>query len=53
MVVYSVVDRTTFKAAERVLQYLKENEMLLSRGAILVANKTDLERHRVVTRQSK
>ncbi|XP_070144586.1 uncharacterized protein [Drosophila kikkawai] len=48
VVVYSVVDRKTFKEAERVLQYLKENEMLLSRGAILVGNKTDLERHRVV-----
>lgn len=53
VVVYSVIDRNTFAAAERVLQYLKENEMLLSRGAILVANKTDLQRHRVVTRQSK
>ncbi|XP_017074929.1 uncharacterized protein LOC108110389 isoform X3 [Drosophila eugracilis] len=51
VVVYSVIDRNTFAAAERVLQYLKENEMLLSRGAILVANKTDLQRHRVVTRQ--
>lgn len=53
VVVYSVVDKNTFKAAERVLQYLKENEMLLTRGAILVGNKTDLERHRVVSRQSK
>ncbi|XP_043065936.2 uncharacterized protein [Drosophila bipectinata] len=51
VVVYSVVDKNTFKAAERVLQYLKENEMLLTRGAILVGNKTDLERHREVSRQ--
>ncbi|KAH8419761.1 hypothetical protein KR009_002163 [Drosophila setifemur] len=51
VVVYSVVDQNTFHAAERVLQYLKENEMLLTRGAILVGNKTDLERHRVVSRQ--
>ncbi|XP_032308617.1 uncharacterized protein LOC6503784 isoform X2 [Drosophila ananassae] len=51
VVVYSVVDKNTFKAAERVLQYLKENEMLLTRGAILVGNKTDLERHRQVSRQ--
>ncbi|XP_037932373.1 ras-like protein 1 [Teleopsis dalmanni] len=51
VVVYSVVDRNSFKAAEKVLQYLKENEMLLTRGAILVGNKTDLERHREVTRQ--
>ncbi|TDG40208.1 hypothetical protein AWZ03_013365, partial [Drosophila navojoa] len=51
VVVYSVVDRGTFKAAEKVLTYLKENDMLLTRGAILVANKTDLERHREVSRQ--
>lgn len=53
VVVYSVVDRNSFKQAEKILQYLKENEMLLTRGAILVGNKTDLERHREVNRQSK
>nr|XP_036222167.1 transcription factor mef2A [Bactrocera oleae] len=52
VVVYSVVDRNSFKAAEKVLQYLKEHEMLLTRGAILVGNKTDLERHREVNRQA-
>ncbi|XP_037889389.1 serine-rich adhesin for platelets [Glossina fuscipes] len=51
VVVYSVVDRSSFKAAEKILYYLKENEMLLTRGAILVGNKTDLERHREVNRQ--
>ncbi|KAI8128164.1 GTP-binding protein REM 1 [Lucilia cuprina] len=51
VVVYSVVDRSSFKQAEKILQYLKENEMLLTRGAILVGNKTDLERHREVNRQ--
>ncbi|XP_055844622.1 uncharacterized protein DDB_G0283357 isoform X2 [Episyrphus balteatus] len=52
VVVYSVVDRPSFKTAEKVLHYLKESEMLLTRGAILVGNKTDLERHREVTRQN-
>ncbi|GAB0087208.1 uncharacterized protein DMENIID0001_014900 [Sergentomyia squamirostris] len=51
VVVYSVVDRKTFKAAEKVLHYLRDNEMLLTRGAILVGNKTDLERHREVPTQ--
>lgn len=51
MIVYSVVDRKTFKTAERILLYLKENEMMLTRGAILVGNKTDLERQREVTMQ--
>lgn len=49
VIVYSVVDRKTFKTAERILLYLKENEMMLTRGAILVGNKTDLERQREVT----
>jgi GTPase SAR1 family protein len=45
------VDRKTFKTAERILLYLKENEMMLTRGAILVGNKTDLERQREVSTQ--
>lgn len=49
VIAYSVVDRKSFKSAERVLLYLKENEMLLTRGAILVGNKTDLERQREVS----
>ncbi|CRK89669.1 CLUMA_CG003390, isoform A, partial [Clunio marinus] len=52
VIVYSVVDRKTFKTAERILLYLKENEMMLTRGAILVGNKTDLERQREVTMQA-
>lgn len=51
VVVYSVVDRKSFKFAEKVLHYLRDSEMLLTRGAILVGNKTDLERHREVPRQ--
>lgn len=46
--VYSIVDRKSLKAAERVLQYLRDNDCLLTRGAILVGNKTDLERQREV-----
>lgn len=51
VVVYSIVDRKSFKAAERVLQYLRDNDCLLTRGAILVGNKTDLERQREVPAQ--
>lgn len=53
VIAYSVVDRKSFKSAERVLLYLKENEMLLTRGAILVGNKTDLERQREVSTHGK
>lgn len=48
VVAYSVVDRKSFKTAEHILIYLKDNEMMLTRGVILVGNKTDLERHREV-----
>ncbi|XP_021712772.1 uncharacterized protein LOC110681295 [Aedes aegypti] len=48
VVVYSVVDRGSFKKAEKILHFLKDSEMLLTRGVILVGNKTDLERQREV-----
>ncbi|XP_055525607.1 uncharacterized protein DDB_G0283357 [Wyeomyia smithii] len=48
VVVYSVVDRGSFKKAEKILHFLKDTEMLLTRGVILVGNKTDLERQREV-----
>ncbi|XP_058827882.1 uncharacterized protein LOC131687790 isoform X2 [Topomyia yanbarensis] len=48
VVVYSVVDRGSFKKAEKILNFLKDSEMLLTRGVILVGNKTDLERQREV-----
>nr|XP_029724109.1 uncharacterized protein LOC109401938 [Aedes albopictus] len=48
VVVYSVVDRGSFKKAEKILHFLRDSEMLLTRGVILVGNKTDLERQREV-----
>ncbi|XP_022210402.2 uncharacterized protein LOC111066255 [Drosophila obscura] len=51
VVVYSVLDVRSFRNAERVLHYLRDNDMLLSRGAILVGNKADLERHRTVPQE--
>lgn len=51
VIVYSVVNKKTFKIAEKILLYLKENEMMLTRGVILVGNKTDLERQREVSTQ--
>lgn len=51
VVVYSIVDRKSLKTAERIVTYLKENEMMLTHGVILVGNKTDLERQREVPMQ--
>ncbi|XP_062538740.1 LOW QUALITY PROTEIN: homeobox protein prospero-like [Armigeres subalbatus] len=39
VVVYSVVDRGSLKKAEKILHYLKDSEMLLTRGVILVGTK--------------
>lgn len=47
-----MVDRGSFKKAEKILHFLKDGEMLLTRGVILVGNKTDLERHREVSTQA-
>ncbi|XP_049816474.1 GTP-binding protein REM 1-like [Schistocerca nitens] len=48
VVVYSVVDRKTLKAAEDILLFLWKNDYVALRGVILVGNKADLERRREV-----
>lgn len=48
MVVYSVVDKRSFKEAEETLLYLTNRNYMTSRGVILVGNKVDLERQRQV-----
>lgn len=48
VVVYSVVDAASFKAAEETLLYLRENDYMASHAVILVGNKVDLERIRKV-----
>ena len=50
MVVYAVDEEETFEQAERVLSYLTEEGVADDAAAvILVANKTDLVRSRVVS----
>ncbi|XP_057329998.1 GTP-binding protein RAD-like isoform X1 [Microplitis mediator] len=49
VVVYSVVDRPSFKVAEEILLYLWESDYMATHGVILVGNKVDLERKREVT----
>ncbi|KAL6428927.1 hypothetical protein ACFW04_008027 [Cataglyphis niger] len=48
VVVYSVVDRRSFKAAEETLLYLWKSDYMATHGVILVGNKVDLERKREV-----
>lgn len=48
VVVYSVVERKTFKLAEDILLFLWKGDYMTSKGVILVGNKADLERKREV-----
>ena len=57
MIVYSVDDRTSFLKAEEMLSYLKQandsmeksGKVSTDKAVILVANKVDLQRSRIVT----
>ncbi|XP_054278914.1 ras-related protein rapB-like [Macrosteles quadrilineatus] len=48
VVVYSVVERKSFKVAEDILLFLWKNDYMTTRGVILVGNKADLERKREI-----
>ena len=48
IVVYAVDDELTLQQAERTLAYLKMSAVMEEKPVILVANKTDLVRSRVV-----
>uniref|UniRef100_A0A023F2Y1 Putative gtp-binding protein rem n=1 Tax=Triatoma infestans TaxID=30076 RepID=A0A023F2Y1_TRIIF len=50
-VVYSTADKASFKTAEKALQQLWKTETVRSKAVILVANKADLVRSRVVSSQ--
>ena len=49
MVVYAVNDTDSLAAAEKILKYLQSEDILASHAVILVANKTDLVRSRVIS----
>lgn len=51
--VYSTADKASFKTAEKALQQLWKNDTVRSKAVILVANKADLVRSRVVSNQGK
>ena len=48
VIVYSVVDNTTLKVAEEILQYLWRTRSATDKAVILVGNKSDLVRTRAV-----
>ncbi|KAL5288229.1 hypothetical protein ACFFRR_008838 [Megaselia abdita] len=51
LVVYSVIDKSSFTNAEKILSDLHEMELLRTRPVILVGNKIDLARSRAVSTQ--
>lgn len=51
VVVYSVVDKSSFTHAEQMLASFMDLELLRTRAIILVANKIDLARSRAVSSQ--
>jgi Rad/Gem-related GTP binding protein 1 len=48
VVVYSVVERATFKTAEDILNYLWRENFTQEKSVIVVGNKSDLERARTI-----
>ena len=53
IVVYSITDRASYLEAEKILNYLWKMSYNESKGTILVANKIDLERSRVISHEGK
>ena len=53
MVVFAVDDSDSLVEAERTLIYLKSENILGNQAVILVANKTDLVRSRVISTNGK
>lgn len=51
--IYSSADRTSFVLAERILQALWTSENIAQKAVILVGNKADLARSRVVKSEGK
>lgn len=52
-VIYSSADRSSFVIAERIIQALWTSENIAQRAVILVGNKADLARSRVITSEGK
>ena len=53
MIVYAVDEEESLEQAEAILDYLKSNDILETNATILVANKADLVRSRMVSTNGK
>ena len=53
IVVYAVDDEATVDVAEQILSYFKSEDIISNQAVILVANKTDLVRSRIISSNGK
>lgn len=53
VVVFSVVDKGSFRIAEEIINYLWQENYTKDKAVILVGNKADLARARLITSQGK
>lgn len=51
IIVYSIVQRTSFRVAEEILNYLWRENVTKDKAVIVVGNKADLARSRCITTQ--
>ena len=49
--VFSIVDKASFRVAEEIINYLWQENYTKDKAVILVGNKADLARSRVITSQ--
>jgi Rad/Gem-related GTP binding protein 1 len=51
VIVYSIVARSSFRVAEEILNYLWRENVTRDKAVIIVGNKADLARSRVISTQ--
>lgn len=53
VVVFSVVEKSSFRVAKEIIKYLWQENYIKYKSVILVGNKADLARARVISTQGK
>jgi len=53
IIVYSIVQRSSFRCAEEILNYLWRENVTKDKAVIIVGNKADLARSRAITTSGK
>lgn len=53
VIVYSVTDRGSFQVAEEIIKYLSDESCTKEKAVVLVGNKVDLARSRIIKCEGK